>query len=198
MGLQRKQTAKMPMDDEKIVELYFRRDEKAIEETDFKYKKYLFAIAYNVLHDRLDCEECLNDTYLGAWNAMPPSRPHVLKAFLMTITRRLAMKRYQSKLRQSVIPAEMTVSLSELEDFVAGDEDVGTDFDAERLGRVISDFVRSLSERRQFIFMSRYYVADPIDTIASDLNISRSMVNKELAAIRSALKETIESEGYSI
>ena len=198
MGLQRKQTAKMPMDDEKIVELYFRRDEKAIEETDFKYKKYLFSIAYNVLHDQLDCEECLNDTYLGAWNAMPPSRPHVLKAFLTTITRRLAMKRYQSKLRQSVIPAEMTVSLSELEDFVAGDEDVGTDFDAERLGRVISDFVRSLSERRQFIFMSRYYVADPIDTIASDLNISRSMVNKELAAIRSALKETIESEGYSI
>lgn len=198
MGLQRKQTAKMPMDDEKIVELYFRRDEKAIEETDFKYKKYLFSIAYNVLHDRLDCEECLNDTYLGAWNAMPPSRPHVLKAFLTTITRRLAMKRYHSKLRQSVIPAEMTVSLSELEDFVAGDEDVGTDFDAERLGHVISDFVRSLSERRQFIFMSRYYVADPIDTIASDLNISRSMVNKELAAIRSALKETIESEGYSI
>ena len=198
MGLQRKQTAKMPMDDEKIVELYFRRDEKAIEETDFKYKKYLFSIAYNVLHDRLDCEECLNDTYLGAWNAMPPSRPHVLKAFLTTITRRLAMKRYHSKLRQSVIPAEMTVSLSELEDFVAGDEDVGTDFDAERLGHVISDFVRSLSERRQFIFMSRYYVADPIDTIASNLNISRSMVNKELAAIRSALKETIESEGYSI
>ena len=198
MGLQRKQTAKMPMDDEKIVELYFRRDEKAIEETDFKYKKYLFSIAYNVLHDQLDCEECLNDTYLGAWNAMPPSRPHVLKAFLTTITRRLAMKRYHSKLRQSVIPAEMTVSLSELEDFVAGDEDVDTDFDAERLGHVISDFVRSLSERRQFIFMSRYYVADPIDTIASDLNISRSMVNKELAAIRSALKETIESEGYSI
>ena len=198
MGLQRKQTAKMPMDDEKIVELYFRRDEKAIEETDFKYKKYLFSIAYNVLHDQLDCEECLNDTYLGAWNAMPPSRPHVLKAFLTTITRRLAMKRYHSKLRQSVIPAEMTVSLSELEDFVAGDEDVGTDFDAERLGRVISDFVRSLSERRQFIFMSRYYVADPIDTIASDLNLSRSMVNKELAAIRSALKEKLESEGYSI
>ena len=96
MGLQRKQTAKMPMDDEKIVELYFRRDEKAIEETDFKYKKYLFSIAYNVLHDQLDCEECLNDTYLGAWNAMPPSRPHVLKAFLTTITRRLAMKRYHN------------------------------------------------------------------------------------------------------
>lgn len=198
MELQSKQTEKVPMDDEKIVELYWKRDENAIEETDFKYKKYLFSIAYNVVHDRLDSEECLNDTYLGAWNAMPPSRPNVLKAFLTTITRRIAIKRYHGKLRQNVIPSEMTVSLSELEDFVAGDGDVSADFDAKRLGHIISDFVRSLSERRQFIFMSRYYVADPIDTIASDLSLSRSTVNKELAAIRSALKEKLESEGYSI
>lgn len=198
MELQSKQTARTPMDDDKIVELYWERDEKAIEETDFKYKKYLFSIAYNVVYDRLDCEECLNDTYLGAWNAIPPTKPSVLKAFLTTITRRIAIKRYHSNLKQSVIPSEMTVSLSELEDFVAGDGDVDSEFDAERLGRVISDFVRSLSERRQFIFMSRYYVADPIDTIASDLSLSRSMVNKELAAIRSALKEKLESEGYSI
>lgn len=198
MELQSKQTARTPMDDDKIVELYWERDEKAIEETDFKYKKYLFSIAYNVVYDRLDCEECLNDTYLGAWNAIPPTKPSVLKAFLTTITRRIAIKRYHSNLKQSVIPSEMTVSLSELEDFVAGDGDVDSEFDAERLGRVISDFVRSLSGRRQFIFMSRYYVADPIDTIASDLSLSRSMVNKELAAIRSALKEKLESEGYSI
>ena len=198
MELQSKQTAKVPMDDEKIVELYWERDEKAIEETDFKYKKYLFSIAYNVVHDRLDCEECLNDTYRGAWNAMPPSRPNVLKAFLTVITRRIAIKRYHSNSRQNVIPSEMTVSLSELEDFVAGDGDVGADFDAERLGHIISDFVRSLPERRQFIFMSRYYIADSIDTIASDLGLSRSMVNKELAAIRCALKEKLESEGYSI
>ena len=198
MELQSKQTAKMPMDDEKIVALYWKRDEKAIEETDFKYKKYLFSIACNVLHDRLDSEECLNDTYLGAWNAIPPSRPNVLKAFLTMIARRIAIKRYHSKSRQNVIPSEMTVALSELEDFVAGDGDVEADFDAERLERVISGFVRSLSERRQFIFMSRYYVADSIDTIASDLNLSRSMINKELAAIRNVLKEKLESEGYSI
>ena len=198
MELQSKQTAKVPMDDEKLVELYWERDEKAIEETDFKYKKYLFSIAYNVLHDRLDSEECLNDTYLGAWNAIPPSRPHALKAFLTTIARRIAIKRYHSNVKQNAIPSEITVSLSELKDFVAGDGDVSADFDAERLGRVISDFVRSLPERRQFIFMSRYYVADPIDTIASDLGLSRSMVNKELAAIRCTLKEKLESEGYSI
>ena len=198
MELQIKQTERAPMEDEKIVELYWKRDEKAIEETALKYNKYLFSIAYNIVYDKLDCEECLNDTYLGAWNAMPPSRPNVLKAFLTTITRRLALKRYHSKLRQKIIPSEMTVSLSELEDFVAGDGDVGEDFDAERLGHVINDFVCSLSERRQFIFMSRYYVADPIDTIASDIGLSRSMVNKELAAIRNALKEKLESEGYSI
>ena len=198
MKLQNKQTARIPMDDEKIVELYWQRNEKAIEETDFKYKKYLFSIACNVVHDRLECEECLNDTYLGAWNAIPPTKPNVLKAFLTTITRRMAIKRYHNNLKQNVIPSEMTVSLSELEDFVAGDGDVDSDFDAERLGRVISDFVRSLSERRQFIFISRYYLADPIDTIAKDLGLSRSMVNKELAAIRSALKEKLENEGYSI
>jgi RNA polymerase sigma-70 factor (ECF subfamily) len=198
MKLQSTQTAKLPMDDEKIVELYWQRDEKAIEETDYKYKKYLFSIAYNVVYDRLDSEECVNDTYVGAWNAMPPTKPNVLKAFLMTITRRIAVKRYHSKLRQNKIPSEMTVSLSELEDFIAGDEDIAADFDAKNLGRVISDFVHSLSQRRQFIFMSRYYAADPIDTIAADLGLSRSMVNKELAAIRRALKEQLEREGYSL
>ena len=186
------------MTDEAIVELYWNRDENAIMETDFKYKKYLFSIAYNLLREKLDCEECLNDTYLGAWNSIPPSRPNVLKAFLTTITRRIAIKRYHASVRKKVIPSEMTVSLSELEDFIASDDEIGADFDTERLGRVISDFVRTLSERRQFIFMSRYYVADPIDTIAHDLSLSRSTVNKELAAIRSALKEKLESEGYSI
>ncbi len=198
MELQSKQAAKVPMEDEKIVELYWERNEKAIEETDFKYKKYLFSIAYNVLHEKLDCEECLNDTYLGAWNSIPPSKPNVLKAFLTTIARRVAIKRYHSNLKKRAIPSEMTVSLSELEDFIVGDEDISANFDAERLGKIISDFIRSLSDRRQFIFISRYFVCDTIDTIASDLSLSRSMVNKELAAIRSALKEKLESEGYSI
>ena len=178
--------------------MYWDRNENAIEETDFKYKKYLYTIAYNIVYDNLDCEECLNDTYMGAWNAMPPAKPNVLKAFLTTITRRTAIKRYHRNLRKKAIPSEMTVSLSELEDFISGNEDVEEAFDAKRLGKVISDFVRSLPERRQFIFMSRYYMADPIDTIAKDLGLSRSMVNKELAAIRNTLKEKLESEGYSV
>lgn len=187
-----------PLEDDEIIELYWQRNEAAIAETDLKYRKYLFIIAYNILNEKLDCEECLNDTYLGAWNAIPPTRPNVLKAFLTTIIRRTAMKRYQHKNRQRAVPSEMTVSLSELEAFVSGDGDVEADFDAERLGKIISDFVRSLGKRRQFIFMSRYYAADSIDVIARDLKLSRSMINKELAAIRSDLAETLEKEGYSI
>ncbi|MBE6694687.1 MAG: sigma-70 family RNA polymerase sigma factor [Ruminococcaceae bacterium] len=198
MEIKHRQTAKTPLDDERIIELYWVRDEKAIEETDIKYKRYLFSITYNVLHDRLDCEECLNDTYLGAWNAIPPTRPHSLKVFLTTVARRVAIKRYHGNRKKHAIPSEMTVSLSELEDFIASDEEIGADFDAKRLGHIISDFVRSLSERRQFIFMSRYYVAEPIDVIARDLSLSRSMINKELAVIRRALKEKLESEGYVI
>lgn len=193
-----KKQGKLPLDDESIIELYWQRDEKAIEETDLKYRKYLFSVAYNLLYERLDCEECLNDTYLGAWNAIPPTRPNALKAFLTIIVRRIAIKRYRRNLKKSNVPSELTVSLSELEDIVVGDEDIASDFDADRLGRVISDFVRSLSERRQFIFVARYYAAEPIDSIANNLKLSRSMINKELAAIRTALKEKLESEGYNI
>ena len=198
MEAQSKNTTKEPLSDEQIIELYWSRNEMAIPETDFKYKKYLSVIIYNILNDNLDCEECLNDTYLGAWNAIPPTRPNVLKAFLMTIARRAAIKRYHSKNRKRAVPSEMTVSLSEIEAFVAGDDDVAEGFDAERLGRVISDFLRSLPTRKQFIFMSRYYSANSIDVIARELNLSRSMINKELASIREDLRIALEKEGYDV
>lgn len=194
MQFYQNQIVKQPISDEQIIALYWSRDEGAIKETDYKYRNYLFAIAYNFVHDKLDCEECLNDTYLAAWNAMPPSKPNVLKAFLTTIVRRVAINRYHNNQRQS----EMTISLTELEDFLSDDVGPDSQFDAKELGRVISDFVRSLPQRRRFIFMSRYYAAEPIDTIAKHIKLSRSMVNKELAAIRKALKEKLESEGYSL
>lgn len=192
MELQRNQSNKSAISDESIIALYWNRDESAIEETDLKYKNYLYSVAYNIVHGSLDCEECLNDTYLATWNAIPPSKPNVLKAFLTAITRRIAINRFHSNMRHS----EMTVALSELEDFLTDGESVDSQFDAIELGRVISDFVRLLPERRRFIFMSRYYAAEPIDTIAKELDLSRSMVNKELAAIRKALKEKLASEGY--
>ena len=195
MELQTKQAA--TMGDEQIVALYWQRDEQAIRQTDIKYKKFLLSVAYNIVHDVYDSEECLNDTYIGAWNAIPPARPVLLQAFLATIMRRTAIDCYKAKKRQKRIASELTVSLSEVEDFIS-DDDMYSQTDAKELGRVISDFVRSLSERRMYIFMSRYYIARPIKEIAKLLGCSESTVNKEIAAIKRDLKEKLKKEGYTL
>lgn len=186
------------LSDEKIVDMYLERDENAIFHSDLKYGKYLFSVSYNILRDGLDCEECVNDTYLGAWNSIPPNKPQSLRAFLLTIVRRISINKYHKSAKKSSIPTDMTVSLSELEDFVSYDDGVESYFDAKRLGKVISEFVRNLPARRQYIFMSRYYVADSLETIANELNLSYAMVKKELAAIRAELRKKLEREGYFV
>ena len=198
MELQTNGIPPAPISDETIIELYWKRDEQAIRETDLKYQKYLMTVAYNIVHDRMDCEECLNDTYIGAWNAIPPARPNALKAFLTTIMRRIAVNRYHSNTKKGRIPSEMTVSLSELEGIIHAGESPEEAFNAAHLGEVISRFVCSLSVRGRYVFMSRYYMADTVDTIARALGVSRSTVNKELATIRRDLKEILESEGYTV
>lgn len=187
-----------PLSDSKIVDMYFDRDENAIAESHIKYGNYLFSVSYNILNNKLDCEECVNDTYLGAWNSIPPARPQSLRAFLLTILRRISINRYRANRKKSNVPTNMTVSLSELKDFIAHDDGVESYFDAKRLGEVISEFVRELPERRQYIFMSRYFAADSVEDIAKVLNLSKIMVKKELAAIREALKEKLKKEGYFV
>lgn len=186
------------MSDEQIVELYWQRDERAIRETDRKYQHFLLTVAHNILRDAQDCEECLNDTYLGAWNAIPPARPKVLQAFLATIMRRTAIDCYKRKKRQKRIDSELTVALSEVEELLADGRDPAAELDAHELGRVISEFIRALPKRRMYIFMSRYYTARPIGEIARLLGCSESTVNKEIAAIKRDLKEKLEKEGYSL
>ena len=189
---------KAAMSDEQIVELYWQRDERAIRETDRKYQHFLLTVAHNILRDAQDCEECLNDTYLGAWNAIPPAWPKVLQAFLATIMRRTAIDRYKAEKRQKRIDSELTVALSEVEEFLADGSDPAAELDAHELGRVISEFIRALPKRRMYIFMSRYYTARPIGEIARLLGCSESTVNKEIAAIKRDLKEKLEKEGYSL
>ena len=188
------QRVNMPLSDDEIIALYWAREEKAITETDVKYKNYLFSVARNILQAQPDCEECLNDTYLAAWKAMPPAMPKVLKAFLTTIIRRIAINLYHKNQRHS----EMTVALGELEGILSDSEDAGAQLDAKELGKIISDFLRSLSQRRRFIFISRYYMAEPITAIAKQVQLSSSMVNKELAVTRRALRKILESEGYQL
>ena len=173
-------------DDGRIVELYFQRDEDAIRLTKEKYESYLLAVAKNILSDPLDREECLNDLYLKVWNA-----------FLTTVMRRIAINRYHYNARKKSVPSEMTVSFSELEEVLCDGGDCARAFDAKRLGEVISDYLRTLSPRRRYIFLSRYYIAASLQTIAQELGVSRSTVDKELAAIKSGLKEKLESEGYT-
>ncbi len=189
--------ARVPLEDTDIIVLYWERDERAIDETDFKYRKYLFTIAYNILYSNEDCDECLDDTYIGAWRAMPPECPKNLKAFLTTIIRRVSINRYNEKNREKRVPSNLTASLDDIGDMM-GENTLINEIEAEELGRAISKFLRTLSKRQRYIFMSRYYVADPIDKIANDLGISKSTVNKEIASIKTGLKESLEREGYAI
>jgi RNA polymerase sigma-70 factor (ECF subfamily) len=184
------------LSDEEIIALYWDRDEQAISRTDEKYKKFLLSVAFNIIYDTQDCEECLNDTYIGAWNSMPPSKPALLQAFLATIMRRTAIDCYKARKRQKRVASELTVSLSELEEIIADDSDSSAETD--ELARLLSDFVRSLPDRRMYIFMSRYYFARPIGEIASLLCCSESTVNKEIAAIKRELKEKLMKEGYTL
>ena len=196
MELQRKQTA--TMSDEKIVDLYWQRDEQAIKETDIKYKRFLLSLANNIVHDMCDSEECLNDTYIGAWNSIPPARPVLLQSFLATIIRRTAINRFNANKRQKRIVSEYTVSLSELEDFIADEGDMNAEMETKELAKIISNYVRSLPDRQMFIFVSRFYIADPIATISKELGCSVSTVKREIEAIKIGLKKHLESEGYTV
>ena len=180
------------IDDEQIIELYWQRNENAIQETDKKYGQFLFRIAYNILHDRLDCEECQNDTYLDVWKAIPPTRPTVFPAFITKIMRRIALDRYKEKTAKRRIPSEYTVSMEDIKDTLHSNETVDSEYAAEELGKIISDYVRSLTDRQRYIFIDRFYLAEPVETIAADLSISVSTIYRELENIKQGLKTYLE------
>ena len=178
--------------DEQIIELYWQREENAIQETDKKYGQFLFRIAYNILHDRLDCEECQNDTYLGLWNAIPPTRPAIFPAFITQIMRRIAINRYKEKTSKKRIPSELTVSMDDLNDTLHSGNSVEAAFEAEEVGKIINDYVRELSERQRYIFIDRFYLAEAVETIAEDLSISVPTVYREIEKIKQGLKIYLE------
>lgn len=186
-----------PLEDTEIVDLYWQRDERAIGETDKKYRKYLLSVAHNFLCSQKDCEECVNDAYMSAWVRIPPARPDMLKAFLTTIIRRIAINKFNEMSRQKRIPSNITDSLDGLENYIP-ERTFLNEIDEEQLGKVINDYLSTLSKRQRYIFMSRYYVADSIDKIADELSVSRSTVNKEIAVIKDGLKIALEREGYKV
>lgn len=179
--------------DQAIIDLYWQRNERAIQETDRKYGKYLFTIAYNIVHNRLDCEECVNDTYLGTWNRIPPSKPNVFQAFLSRIMRNIAIDRFRKNTAQKQIPTELQISLEELDECIPSEATEEQTVVA--ITQALNDFLRQLSSRREFIFVCRYYYADSVAKIAGMLNVSEKTVYRELSDIRAALKLHLEKEG---
>lgn len=184
------------MDDLRIVELYFARKEEAIQETDAKYGKLCFKIAYNILNNREDSQECVNDTYMGAWNAIPPTRPDNFSAFLCKITRNLSFKRLEFLTREKRSPA-LLVSLEELE-AILPDETLTPDYTEEELGKKISIFLRTLKENDRNIFIRKYYFFEPIKEIAGQYSFSEGKVKTILFRTRTKLKEYLIKEGFAL
>ena len=184
------------MDDLSIIELYFARDEQAIKETDVKYGKLCYRIAHNILNNKEDSEECVNDTYLGIWNAIPPTRPNNFMAFICRITRNLSSKRIETMTRQKRSP-EMLISLCELEEILP-DQNIADGISDEFIGKAISRFLRNEKEDARNVFICKYYFFDSISDIAKRYNFTESKVKNMLYHTRIKLKKFLIREGVEL
>ena len=186
------------MVDEKIIELYWKRDETAIQETAQKYEKYLIKIAYNILNDTEDSRESVNDTYLKAWHNMPPNKPNVLKTFLAKITRQISIDIIRTRTRKKRGSTQYELSLYELEECIADGNNTQQEVELKLLAKLINDFLYSLPELSRNIFVCRYYFCDSIKGISAYFAISESKVKSTLYRTRLSLREHLESEGFFV
>ena len=186
------------MQDEKIVELYWQRDESAISETQAKYENYLYKIAYNILSDKEDSNESVNDTYLAAWNSIPPHKPNVLSTYLGKLTRRISIDIFRKRNRIKRQGSEYALSLNELNDCLSGDNSPEKDYEAKLLGEVINAFLRTLSDDARNVFIGRYYFLDSVKDVAKYCGISESKAKTLLFRTRNGLREYLEKEGFTI
>lgn len=184
------------MDDKGIVRLYFDRNERAVDETAKKYGRYCFSIAHNILSNREDAEESVNDTYLSAWDSIPPHKPNSLSLFLGRITRRVSIDRYRRRNAQKRGSGEMALVLDELYQCIADETDVEKEFEKRHLARVMNEFVKSLPAHEQKVFLCRYWYMDSIQSISKRFGYSESKVKSMLFRTRTKLKEELRKEGY--
>ena len=184
------------MEDLKIIELFFDRKEYAIAETERKYGRYLSKIAYNILFNTEDSEECVNDTYMKAWNAIPPQRPKILSTFLGKITRRLAIDIFRRKHAEKRGNSEYSISLSELDECIPDKLSAEAEFEQKELSESINRFLDSLSKENRDIFVCRYFYSDSIKEIASFFGTSEAKIKSSLFRSRKILKEHLLKEGF--
>ena len=185
------------MEDDEIIDLFFERSEQAIQELDQKYGKTCRALSYNIVGSMEDAEECVNDAYLGVWNAIPPARPRPLLAYLARSVRTLSLKAYD-KMEAAKRSRRCTVALEELETVAAETKTVEEEMEARELARLIEAFLDTLTERERVIFMRRYAYLDAYSDIAKRVGISEKNVSVRLTLLRRKLKRYLEEREGSV
>lgn len=183
------------MEDERIVMLYWERNETAVWECERKYGKYCHTIAYNILHSREDAEECVNDTWNGAWNAIPPEKPTKLRCFLARMTRNIAIDRYRHDRAQKRGAETESVMDEYWECIPNGDASVEDEF---ILKQAINGFLASLDTRSRVIFLRRYWYAMSVKDIAACMHLSESHISVILHRTRSKFKDHLTKEGIFV
>ena len=186
------------MNDDQIIQLYFDRSEQAIKETDIKYGGYCYSIAYNILSSPEDTEESVSDTYLAAWNTIPPRKPNFLNAFLGKITRHISIDRWRKISAKKRGGGEMTLVLEELDDCIAAPGCVGDGMDAKELAKAIRAFLNTLPAREQDIFLRRYFFVEESGVIAQRYGMKPATVLRTLSRTRQKLKNYLTQEGYTV
>lgn len=184
------------MDDQKIIELFFARSELAIQSLAAKYEKLLHKISFQILHNDEDVAECINDTYLGVWNAIPPTRPNPLSAFVCKITRNLSLNKYRANTAVKR-DASLDISLEELAGCIPVPS-AEEEWNAKELGKQINQFLSTLEQENRVLFVRRYWFADSVKDIARDMKISENLASVRLKRIRKQLKYFLEKEGYVV
>ena len=184
------------MEDARIIDLYWARSERAIEETASRYGKNCYAIAYNILFNAEDADESVNDTYLSAWNAMPPHRPSTLCTFLGRITRQLSIDRWRAKKAAKRGGGEMALALDELRDCASFDHSVEQTIELEELTGLINRFLQGLPETERDVFVCRYWFLAPVKKISAEFGISESKTKAMLFRTRKKLNACMQKEGY--
>lgn len=184
------------MEDRQIVELFWSRSEAAITETDRKYGALCRQVAMNILHSAEDAEECVNDAYLGVWNAIPPQRPAVFPAFLCRFARNLALKQYE-RANAAKRGGSHPLPLEELKETLASPQSVDDAVDAAFAAQCISDFLRASSREARNVFLRRYWYCDSVAQLAERFGMSESKVKSLLFRTRNKLAEYLRKEGIT-
>ena len=184
------------MDDERIVELYWQRNENAISETAAKYGKYLHGISYRILANTEDADECVNDTYSRAWDAIPPHRPSILSTFLGKITRRISIDRWRMRNAGKRGGGEIELALDELQNCISDNQSVEEISEQKEKINKINLFLRSLPDSERRVFLCRYWYLDSISSIARQFGFSESKVKSMLLRTREKLRVQLEKEDY--